>query len=883
MSFSARLCIRIYRRLARAFPHEFQMVYAADVVRLGEDVVQDIAKTYGVFGLLRLVADLAWRVPAEYLSEMRQDLIYAWRNLLKSPGLAFAAVLSLGLGIGVPTAGFSEINVLLLRDFPGAKDASRLLTTQGSSSYVHYERFRDHHDLFSGVTAYLPAIPFNVSVGKEKPERAFGNLVSPEYFDVIGVGALRGRFDNEDGVVISERFWRTRLDADPDAVGRALRINGHQATVVGIGPKDFLGAVPVLPADIFVPLKMAKDFAPELGDDWRTHSDRKLFSVLMRVQPGVKQKSADAAADAIARQLDGESLDENRNAKGKRVRLLPGGGEIPRPPELIAVVVGFLGTLMALILGISCTNLANMLLARAAGRRKEIAIRLAVGASRWRLIRQLLTESLLLSLCGGIAGFAFAYWLTSAASRLYTKFPTPMPINLDIRPDWHVLLFTFALALIAGVGFGLAPALAATKTDFGPALKEGASTELHGFRRFGLRNLLMVYQVAGSMALLIITGFIVLGFSTRTKAEATFDASNLYLMTIDPVRDGYSPNQVAALFEKLRERMRNTPAIESAAFSDAPPGNIFPGGTTTLTVPAQHGETAKVVRSVAKEIIGSNYFATLHVKMAAGREFLPRDEQDASGAAHPAVISEVAAEQMFGTEDPIGRSIAFGKESFEVVGVAPDLRGRTLGVPPPPTVWIPLTRRAYERPPQGGVALIVRSAPRGNDAVNEVRHEIAAIDPNLTIFNLRTMRDYLDQSNELIQQTGYVYGGFGIFGLILASVGLASVTAYSVAQRRREIGIRMALGAQRSQVLRLVMKEGIALVIVGSALGFLGALAIGRILSAILPEIADALRTNQTALLIGAPLLLASLAMLACYFPARKSTKIDPLAALRQE
>lgn len=863
-----RLCLWIYRRLARAFPHEFQIVYGADVVQLGEDVIQDIARTHGVFGLVRLVADLAWRVPVEYLNEIRQDLIYALRMLRKSPGVALAAMLSLGLGIGVPATGFSEVNALLLRDLPGAKDPARLLTTDQSTTYAQFERYRDHHDLFSGVTAYVESLPF-----KFEKDRIFGALVTPEYFDVLGVHAMRGQTD---GVVISERFWRMRLNSDPDAVGRSVRLNGRLVTIAGVSPADFLGAKPVLPADVFVPISMKKDFAPELDDN------SKAYSVLMRLAPGVTEQSANAAAETIARQLDQEGLDADRNRKGQRASLLPGGTVVPRSRALLRVVVAFMGTLMTLILGIACTNLASMLLARAAGRRKEIAIRLAVGASRFRLIRQLLTESVLLALGGGAMGFAFAYWLTDAATKMYQKFPTPIPVDIDVRPDWSVFAFTFALAVAAGIAFGLAPALAATKPDVGPALKEGSSVQLRGYRRFGLRNLLMVYQVAGSLMVLIIAGFIVRGFTEITQSNAMFDTSNLYMMAIDPVRDGYTPAQTAALFAKLRDRLQGAPAVESAAFADGPPGDMFALGTTAITVPAEGNVPPKVVKSVKKEIVGANYFATLHVKMLAGREFSSRDEEGALELAQPAIVSGIAAEAMFGTTDPVGRRIVWENQTYIVAGVAPELSGHVMGTKPPPAVFVPLSKRAYSRPPGGGMTLMVR-AGAGQDALNEIRHEIAAIDPNLTVFNVRTMGEFLDQSNSLIRWTSFVYGGFGIFGLILASVGLAGVTAYSVAQRRKEIGIRMALGAQRGQMLRLVMKEGAALVIAGSALGFLGAWAVAKALSAASPEMAETLSAQQPLLMIGAPLLLGGLAMLACYFPARKSTAVDPLVALRQE
>jgi putative ABC transport system permease protein len=864
-------CLSIYRRLARAYPHEFQIVYGADLVQLGEDAVEEIAREHGALGLVRLLADLAWRVPVEYLSEMRQDLIYTARMLAKSPGIAVAAVVSLGLGIGVPTAGFSEINALLFRDLPGVKDPDRLLTTEEPVSYAHFERYRDHRDLFSGVTAYVGPAPFHVLAGTET-ERVMGQLVSPEYFDVLGLHAMRG---STDGVVISERFWKEKLNGDRDAVGKMLRINGHAVTIAGVGPRDFLGARPIQAADIFVPMDMRTEMAPELNNN------SKEFLILMRLQRGVAAASANAAAETIARQLDGEGFPADAR-KGQHVRLLPGGGTIPRSPEMLPVLLAFLGTLMAVTLGITCTNLATMLLARSAGRRKEVAIRLAVGASRFRLIRQLLTESVVLSLLGGAAGFGFAYWLMSAATKMYRKFPMTTPVDLDLRPDWRVFVFTFALAVTAGLLLGLAPALAATKGDYGPALKEGAVTPLRGYKRFGLRNLLMVYQVAASLMLLILTGFIVLGFSAITKAEATFDTARLYLMTIDPVRDGYAPGEAARLFAKLRQRLQGLPAVENSAFSDASAADVFPTGSTTFTVPASGNLAAKIVKPAVEEMVGANYFATLGVKMLAGREFTARDEESTPGA-RPAVINARAAEAMFGAANPIGRHIEHENETYEVVGIAPELRGDTFGVKPSPEVWVPLTAGSYARPPLGGVTLMIRASSAGGAAVSEVREQIAALDPKLTVFQVRTMQEGLDRVNDVMRSSSFVYGGFGVFGLILASVGLAGVTAYSVAQRRKEIGIRMALGARQGQVLRLVMKEGAALVMVGWALGFAGAWVIGRALAAMSPDLAEALGAKQPRLMIGAPLLLAALTMLACWIPARKSVVMDPLTSLRQE
>ena len=360
-------------------------------------------------------------------------------------------------------------------------------------------------------------------------------------------------------VFISDRFWRDRLDSDPNAVGRTVHLNGQTATIVGIGPKDFLGVLPIVPADLFVPTTSPASMAPELSGDIIHKRDAKAFGVLMRLAPGVTAKSAEAALDAITRHLDEETLDPARNAKGRRVMLLPGGKIVPIPKETLPVILGFQVVLNGLILGVACMNLANMLLARAAARRREVAIRLAVGASRFRLIRQLLTESVLLSISGGVAGLIFAYWLTHMASKM--KLPTPVPVKFDFTPDWHTLVFTSILSVVTGILFGLAPALASTKADLASTLKQGALAQLRGYRRFGMRNLLMVFQVAGSLTLLLIAGFMVIGLNNTSAINVAFDSNTMYLMSLDPVRDGYSAEQAANLFDNLPDRLKQAAGV----------------------------------------------------------------------------------------------------------------------------------------------------------------------------------------------------------------------------------------------------------------------------------------------------------------------------------
>lgn len=887
--------LRIYRRLAEAFPHEFKLLYGTEVMQLGEDVVEEIAREHGMAGLIRLVADIAIRVPMEYLSEMRRDLRYAVRALIKSPGFALVGIISLGLGMGVTTSVFSTLWGQLFRSLPAAANPDELAMPQGPVSYYYIEQYRAQKSLFAGVAAFQNGVPFNVAYqgnGNAKPERVFGQLVSADYFSVLGVKPQRGRvlnpeIDKPGGapvVVITDGFWRKRLNSSPDALGQTLRLNGQTATIVGITPKDFKGALPIVPAELFVPVTVPAALAPELANDVVHKRNAKQFLALIRIAPGVSIDSAEAGLDSITRHLDEQDAPV-RADKSRRVTLLPGGKMVPVPRAIKPVLMGFYAVLIGLILTIACMNLANMLLARGAARRKELAIRLAIGASRFRLIRQMMSEGVLLALLGGMAGLTLAYWLSILSSQL--KLPLAVPVEFDYSLNWRAPVFTFILAIVCGIGFSLAPALQATKADVAPTLKEGAVVQLRGYRRFGMRNLLVVGQVAGSLMLLLITGFLVIGFSKTGSVQAKFDENTMYLLSIDPVRDGYSPEKAQALFEKLPGQLRAVPTVRSIGLAAQAPFSIA-GGTSQLI--ADDTDSSKMAKAMAKDTVGAGYFAMLSEPMLAGREFGERDERieiPADGSKPvplPVVLNESAARGLFGNGNAIGQRITEEKQSYDVVGVVHDLKTGFLTSQAGSVMYLPLTRRDFASPPAGGMTIMVRS-DAGTDALIGVRREIAGIDPNLAVFNVRTLGEHLEMSRSYMRLALNLYGGIGVFGLALAAIGLAGVTAYAVARRRKEIGIRMALGARQVQVLRLVLREGATLVTVGTVLGFLGAMAMVRILSALASIFVDSFKvaTSDPRLVVGAPVLLAALAMLACYIPARRSTKIDPLQALREE
>jgi macrolide transport system ATP-binding/permease protein len=892
---------RIYQWLARAFPHEFKLAYGNEVTQVGRDAMEDIARRHGTAGLVRLIADIAIRVPLEYLSEIGADMRYGMRALRKSPGFALVGIISMGIGIGLTTNVYSSKWAFLFRDMPAAANAQRLVMPQETAdgdpapvSYYYIEQFREQKNLFAGVAAFQTGIPFNVAFQGDlaaKPERVFGQLVSPDYFSVLGVAPQRGRVlspalersGDAPTVVISDRFWRNRLNSSPNAVGQTLRVNGQLATIVGITPKDFNGALAVHPAEMFVPITVPPALAPELGNSVLERRNAKEFLAMICLAPGVSMESAETGLDTITRRLDAEDPSlPARTDKGRRVSLLLAGTRVPIPSKMKVVLAGFFVALMGLVITLACMNLANMLIARGAHRRKEWALRMAVGASRFRLVRQMISEGVLLSLLGGVAGFALA-WVLGILQSHFTP-PMAVPIESDFNVDWRAAVFAFGLALICGVGFSLAPALQVTKADVAPALKEGSALRLPGYRRIGLRNLLMIGQVAASLMLLLLTGFLVMGITKSSGIETKFDRHAMYLLSLDPIREGYSPEKAQALFEKLSERLKNSPAVRSFAFSADSPYSL--GDVDTQLTAEESGQSSSALKSAAEATVGAGYFSVLNESMLAGREFDERDQRIRTDGSKslvlPAVLNESAARALFGNESALGKRVRDSRQSFEVVGVVRDLKNLS-GISPS-MIYSPLTARDFARPPAGGITIVVRS-DAGAGALAAIRNEIAILDPNLTVFNVQTLNEFLDRSQAALRFSIQTWGGIGVFALLLSAIGLAGVTAYSVAQRRKEIAIRTALGASRSQVLRLVLREGATLVGAGTLMGFLGAIALTKILSSLTNVFVEALKigTGDPRLLLGAPVLLAAVAMLACYIPARRSAQIDPVTALREE
>ncbi|MGD1097331.1 MAG: ABC transporter permease [Bryobacteraceae bacterium] len=778
---------------------------------------------------------------------------------------------------------------------------------QVPTSYPQFRRFSEQGDLFSSTMAYAAPVPFEVSRGGGT-ERIWGHLVSASYFPTLGVHPALGRFfdagQEHSGqppiVVVSDRYWRDHLGGDPQIVGQTLRINGQPSTVIGVAPDHFLGASPILfRADLWMPVSAGSGVAPELADNALERRDLNMFFVVGRLNPGVTISRAEAELDAVARQFDRDRVDVDNTRKDRRVLLAEGGKMFPLRKQDVPFFTSFLTAMAGLIMLIACANVANVMLARATGRRREIAVRLAVGASRARLIRQLLTESTVLSLVAGVAGFLASRWLMALFSQV--RMPFPMPMEIDFRPDGHVLLLTLALSLCTGLVFGLAPALQATKTDLASALKEGGSLLFGTRRRFNLRNALIVWQVAGSLTLLAILGLMSLGIRTTLGVQAGFNPQNLYLIAVDPARDGYSGERAAGFFDKLLDRVRSLPSVRAAALTDTVPVSL---SGASVAVSASAGED-KAVFPARQHVVGEGYFETAGIPIRIGRSFGRQDTGEHSAGV---IISEALAERLWDGRDSVGRAIEIGNgelaapkilpgsidhrptvpgssfQTFEVIGVAADVAEGMVVGRPQPVVYFPLRPFSYSHPSLQGVTLMLRAAP-GADVLSAARREISAIDPGITPFDARSMNDQIDQFMAPLRIGAWTYAVIGIFGLALVSVGLAGVTAYAVAQRRREIGVRIALGARNRDVLSLMMREGFGLVAAGIVIGMGGAWAGSRLLSSMNSSVSTVTSTSASdpRVLIGAPLLVALIALIACYLPARRSTRIDPMAALRQE
>jgi predicted permease len=898
---STGFVIRLYRNLLRFFPHRFRCAFEREMLQTTEEAAVWI-EHQSLLGLVLLFMDLAVQLAVAYLRECIWDLRYEVRLLIRRPVFTFVAVASMSLAICAGSAFFSELNGTILRDVPGVAKADELVTLQQPISYPAYGRFRDHEDLFSSTAAYVAPVPFGVGFDG-RTERVWGHIVTAGYFSTLGVTAAAGRVldardENKQGappIVVSDRFWKSDLGSDPQVIGRSIHINGKLCTIVGVAPAGFQGASPMMfVADLWLPVSAGEAVAPELADNVLELPQLTMFHFLGRKKRSVSPLQIEAALDTVQRQMlrdSGHQASEN----GHLLWVASGGKLIPIRERELGLFAFLPMVVIALLLLIACSNVVNVLLARALDRRREVAVQLAMGASRARLIRQMLMEGLLIASGAGALGFALSCWLMHLLSRL--RLPQAMPVQFNVEVDWRVLVFTMGLTALTGLAIGLLPATQATRPELVPALKEGSNFQVGRRGIFSARNLLVVSQMAGSLTLLLVTGYIVFGMKYMMSGATGFDAGNVQLISIDPIRDGYSVSQAEGFYPKLLNHVRALPRIVSATWTEAIP--MRPSGKMAFTTDI---DGSKRIDQATKYIVGSGYFQTMGIHILRGRGFVKDDEK---GRARSIVVSEALAQTLWRNGDPVGRrlsldnrnNVTFGlmsgsafdyrttspDQSYVVVGVAADVLENPVEQPGP-AVYLLMTGEDYSRPPFQGITLVTRTAS-GLDAASIVRAQIAAIDARLTTFNAETMADWTEQVMFIVKIGLWSYGLMAAFGLVLASVGLAGVTAYSVSSRAHEIGIRLALGARSNDILRMMMAEGTTLIVVGACIGVTLAALVMRVMAASMDPVAQSIHHSQSDLRIvaGALGVLAMVGLLACYLPARRSARVDPVVALRHE
>ena len=811
------------------------------------------------------------------MESLIKDIRYGLRNLIKRPGFTAVAVITLALGIGANTAIFSLISTVLLRPLPVAH-AEQLVEVYGTThhgadytlqSYLNYKDYRDRNNVFSGLMSYRFA-PMSMS-HEGRNERVWGFLVSGNYFDTLGIHPFLGRYflPEEDQTlgshpvaVITYACWQKRF-ASQNVIGQPLRINGVTFTIVGVGPEGFRGTEVAYLPEVFVPTTMAKQIEP--GSTWfEERGDDNLF-VLGRLKDGVSAGQAESALSAITQQLAREYPHDN---EGRGVRLMTPGLFIP---DIRNSVINFSSVLMgvvALVLLLACVNLANLLLARATERRKELAIRLAMGASRARVVRQLITEAVLLSLGGGLGGILLATWINALISSM--KFPSDLPLIIDLRVDWRVLVFAFGVSLATGIAFGMLPALQASRPQLIPALKDEKS--LGGFRRSRLRNALVIVQVALSLVLLVCAGLVVRSLQVAQKTRPGFNPENAVTLSFDLGLQGYTEEKGRAFQRDILRRGQTLPGVRSLALVGTLPLSLDYSYTSIYVEGQAATGTSNLPVAVPNEI-SPNYFRAMEIPLR-GRDFTDRDDQDESRVA---IVNETFARRFFPGRDAIGgRFNSNGPDEpfWEIVGVAGDGKYNSLGEATQPAFYRPMLRD-YNT----SAALVARTTGDPKAAIAALRGELLALDPTLPTYDVRTLSDHLNVPLFPYRMAAVVLGSFGILAVVLAAIGIYGVMSYVVASRTRELGVRVALGAARSDVLLLIMKQGMSLALIGLA----GGLLVGFGAAQLIVKLLFGVNPTDPITFVGVTVLLGLVAALACYIPARRATKVDPLVALRYE
>jgi predicted permease len=824
------------------------------------------------------------------METLGQDIRYALRMILKNPAFSAIAVLSLALGIGANTTIFTVVNAVLLNPLP-VKDISRLvemdtidaktMVTQANAtklgmSYPNCQDYERQNQVFTGLTCISGGL-LTLSGGAE-PKQIQGQLVSANYFDVLGVQPSFGRFflpdeDKKPGgnnvVVLSYGLWSNKFGSDASLIGKTMTLNATPYTVIGVAPRGFKGTFTFSSAElVWIPISM---YTKALSGFFRDNfNDRRFLGsgTVGRLREGVRLSQAEASLKTIALHLESEYPKDNA---GRSVALTPladaavGANNFGQINLAGGVVMGIVG----LVLLIACVNLANLLLAQAARREKEIGMRAALGASRSRLLRQMLTESLVLSLLAAVVGLGIAY---GGRTVLWSFRPPFIEKNdIDLSLDSHVLLFTVSIALLTALLIGIAPAIKAAKPNLSEILKAGGRGGTVSWRHNPLRSMLVVFEIALALVALIGAGLFIRSMQYAQRLDPGFESEKLFMMAFDLGALHYEEGRAQEFFRAAVERVKASPGVEAATVAS----NFPLGGGLERTVFPEGQDEASGYRGTLTQLddITPSFFDTLHIPLIRGRVFNDSDRQN---TLQVAVINEAMVKQFWPSEEALGKRFHFFGEPAlrEVVGIVKNTVVDQIGEDPQPIVYLPITQDFAP-----AVTLQVRTAGRPEGVIGTVRGQLQSLDTNMAITNVQTIREIMSQGLWAPRMGAGLLTVFGGLALILAVVGVYGVLSYSVSQQTREIGIRMSLGAQQNQVLRLVIGQGVRLAVAGLALGIVAALGLMRILSSLLFGVS----AHDPVTFGGISLVLVTAAILACYIPARRATKVDPIIALRYE
>jgi predicted permease len=829
-----------------------------------------------------------------WLADLLQDLRYGARILAKHPGFTLVAVLALALGIGVNTAILSAVNGFVLRPLSVEKPEELVAPYWGRKadarvwervSYQNFLDLREQNKSLSDLCAYTWAAA-GISSGEgrsagdsERAEVVWGELVSSNYFDVMGVKPMLGRgFLPEEGrtpnahpvVVLGHSLWQRRFNSDASIVSKTIYMSGLPFTVVGVMPESFLGSVFYFRQGFWVPLMMAQKFSRRAG--WEKERNYGMVYLYGRLKPGVTMAQAEMDLNRVADNLAKLYPQENADTKIQLTTEIDGRYQGATSGIKYG---GFMALCVSgLVLMLACANVANLMLARAATRAKEIGIRLAIGASRGRIVRQLLTESVLLALLGGVLGWALAYW--GADVRRATFPPVPFPIALDFLPDSYVLKWMLLVSLLTGVVFGLAPALLASRADLVAVIKGSAARPSHIRRRWNLRGVLVVAQVTISLVVLICAGLFIRSLSKARETDPGFQTENLVTMMINLDLLAYDQESARRFYTELQRRLEQQPGVRTAALASELPlmdsrqlrGPVVKEGEADP--PPNQGVNSEC------SFVTPKYFETLQMPLLLGRDFTDRDNADAPRVV---IVNQEFARRFYGgAEKAMGKRFRFaqGTPLMEIVGIAKDGHYGTLYEDPKLYMFMPVYQHQRTR-----MTLLIsaQSATALPEVADSARREIAQLDSRLPVFGVMMAEENLSLAYWGPRVAAGMASTFGVLALVLASMGLYSVMMYAVSQRTHEIGIRMALGAQVRDVLRLIVSQGMRMALIGIVLGMLGAFALTRVLARLLIGVG----TTDFVTFVGVPVLLIAVALLACYIPARRAARVDPLVALRDE